>query len=280
MVMLRNVLAMSLALWMNAGFARSQVIVAHRGASHDAPENTLAAFQLAWQQKSDGIEADFHLTADGKIVCIHDPDTERTAGVRREVKATTFSELRQLEYGGWKGPRWNGQVIPALDEVLQAVPDGKLLVIELKSKRQIVPILAAELRRLDTSSIRLMIISFHEDTVQACKQQVPWARVHWLTRFAQADGSREYHPTAAQIAATVNRIGADGVGLHGKRDVIDAEFIRQLQSGGCDEFHVWTIDSIDDAKYFQSLGAVGITTNRPDYVGDALRNASELEVVK
>jgi glycerophosphoryl diester phosphodiesterase len=58
----------------------SQMIVAHRGASYDAPENTLAAFKLAWQQQSDGIEGDFYLTADRQIVCIHDADTKRTAG--------------------------------------------------------------------------------------------------------------------------------------------------------------------------------------------------------
>ena len=66
------------------------MITANRGASHDAPENTLAAFKLAWKQQADAIEGDFRLTADGKIVCIHDADTRRTCGVNLVVADTPF----------------------------------------------------------------------------------------------------------------------------------------------------------------------------------------------
>src|SRR3954469_20934435 len=79
--------------------ARGQFIVGHRGASHDAPENTLAAFKLAWAQGADGIENDWYLTSDGKLICSHDADTERTAGVKHVIKDTPFDELRKLDVG-------------------------------------------------------------------------------------------------------------------------------------------------------------------------------------
>jgi glycerophosphoryl diester phosphodiesterase len=270
MLMLRVVFVLSLALWVGESSAWSQIIVAHRGASHDAPENTLAAFELAWEQGSDGIEGDFYLTSDGKIVCIHDGDTERTASEKRMVEQSTLARLRELEYGGWKNPKWKGQVIPTFEEVLQTVPNGKTFVIELKSKTAIVPLLAAELERLDTSSIRLLIITFDQETAWACNQRMPSISVHWLTSFKQAANSA-YQPTARQVAATVRDVGAEGVGMKGAREVIDAEFIQQLTAGGCNEFHVWTIDSVDDARYFQDLGAVGITTNRPGMIRTAIQ---------
>lgn len=77
----------------------AQSIVAHRGASFDAPENTLAAFNLAWEQGADAIEGDFYLTADQQIACIHDKTTKRTAGVELKVADSTLDQLRELEYG-------------------------------------------------------------------------------------------------------------------------------------------------------------------------------------
>ncbi|MFV2065815.1 MAG: glycerophosphodiester phosphodiesterase family protein, partial [Pirellulales bacterium] len=102
--------------------ASGQLIVGHRGASHDAPENTLAAFQLAWQRGADGVEGDFYLTSDGHIVCIHDADTERVAGEKLIVAESTLADLRQLDVGAWKGERWRGEKIPTLEEVLATVP--------------------------------------------------------------------------------------------------------------------------------------------------------------
>ncbi len=272
MLTVRTILLCLFAVSFDVSLAMSQMIVAHRGASHDAPENTLAAFRLAWQQGSDGIEGDFFLTKDSKIVCIHDRDTERTAGVKKFVEESTLAELRELEYGSWKDKRWKGEVIPTLEEVVQTVPEGKLLVIELKSKRTIVPVLAEELSRIDTDSIRLLVIAFDEETVAASKKLMPDTKVHWLTRFKDDDGDGAYVPTAPQIAATVKRLGADGVGMHANRDVVDEGFIRQLKQAGCREFHFWTVDLVEDAEFYQSVGSMGITTNRPGEIAASLRD--------
>ncbi len=248
-----------------------QVIVAHRGASFDAPENTIAAFELAWQQGSDGVEGDFYLTRDQQIVCIHDRGTTRTTGVAKSVEESTLAELRQLEYGSWKDKKWDGEKIPTFRDVFMSIPEGGLFVIELKSKAKIVPFLASQLKSLDTGHIRLLIISFDKATVAACHEQIPEVRAHWLTGFQKNKVNGRFEPSAKEIAEVVNECGAAGVGMKGNRQVIDQLFIKQLKDSGCNEFHVWTIDQLNDAAYFQSLGAFGITTNKPALIGTIRR---------
>ncbi len=249
----------------------SQVIVAHRGASFDAPENTIAAFELAWQQGSDGVEGDFYLTRDQQIVCIHDRGTTRTTGVAKLVEESTLAELRQLEYGSWKDKKWKGEKIPTFKDVFKSIPEGGLFVIELKSKAKIVPFLASQLKSLDTEHIRLLIISFDKATVAACHEQIPEVRAHWLTGFQKNKVNGRFEPSAKEIAEVVNECGAAGVGMKGNRQVIDQLFIKQLKDSGCNEFHVWTIDQLKDAAYFKDLGAFGITTNKPALIGTIRR---------
>lgn len=250
--------------------ADSPFIIGHRGASYDAPENTLAAFELAWKLNADGVEGDFYLTPDKQIVCIHDADTKRTTGVKRRVESTPLAKLRELDAGSWKSPEFKAEKLPTFAEVLAAIPAGKRFVIELKSKSAIVPVLATQLRQAKRTDIEVLIISFDADTVAACKRELPDVRAHWLTSFKQSLLGKKWSPTAEEVAESVKRCGADGVGMNGKRDVIDAGFVRALKSGGCQEFHVWTIDEPEDARYFRDLGAVGITTNRPDVIRAAL----------
>ena len=136
-------------VWPNTCFA--QFIVAHRGASYDAPENTLAAFRLAWEQGADAIEGDFYLTADGQIVCIHDKTTKRVAPGQPEltVAKSTLQELRQLDVGRWKADKFAEERIPTLKEVLAIVPRQKRIFVEIKCGPEIVPILQQQLSDSD-----------------------------------------------------------------------------------------------------------------------------------
>lgn len=253
-------------------YAEVPMITAHRGASHEAPENTLAAFHLAWEQAADAIEGDFRLSADGEIVCIHDADTKRTCGVQLVVAETPFSRLRGLDYGRWKGEAFSGEACPTLAEVLEAVPAGKLFFVELKTGPEIVEPLCRLLEKRHVERDSIVIIAFDEETVAACKKQLPDVKAHWLTGFKEtAKGSGEWVPTAAAIAETVARCGADGVGLKGAREVVDEAFVTALAAGGVGEFHVWTIDEPDDARYFADLGAIGITTNKPAIIRNSLK---------
>ena len=95
-------MACLLGALLTGGVCAEVKIVAHRGASLDAPENTLAAFRLAWSQGADAIEGDFRLTKDGRIACLHDDTTQRTAGLDLTVADSTLAELRELDVGSWK----------------------------------------------------------------------------------------------------------------------------------------------------------------------------------
>jgi glycerophosphoryl diester phosphodiesterase len=110
-------------------------IIAHRGASFDAPENTRAAVDLAWQQNADAAEIDIHVSRDGEIVVIHDDNTRRTTGLDAEVAALSLEELKKLDAGIWKGLQFAGESIPTLDEILALIPPGRRLFIEIKSER-------------------------------------------------------------------------------------------------------------------------------------------------
>ena len=170
-------------------------IVAHRGASHDAPENTLAAFNLAWKQDADGIEGDFFLTSDRKIVCIHDEETSRLAGKKLFVERSNLAELRGLDVGLWKHAKFTGERIPLLRDVLDTVPDGKAIVIELKSKQKIVPVRMDELAELNDPALNVLIITFDAPTAAECKTLMPQYPVHWLTGVDE-------QASAKRIAAT------------------------------------------------------------------------------
>lgn len=265
-------IVMTVMLGPSARGQRPSFITAHRGASHDAPENTLAAFRLAWEQGADAIEGDFRLTADGRIVCLHDADTKRVARKNHVVAETRLDELRSLDVGDWKDPRFAGERPPTLAEVLATLPPGKRFFVELKTGSEIVPPLVADLAAWEGDLAALTIIAFDADTIAACKRALPQVKAHWLTSFKQDEATAAWRPSAEQIAATVKACGADGVGLQGERQVIDRGFVERLAAGGVGEFHVWTIDDPDYARFFRDLGAVGITTNRPAFLRAALED--------
>ena len=108
------------------------LIIAHRGASNLAPENTLASFRLAKELGADGIECDVQLTKDHKLVIAHDFFTDAHTGVKGDIYDMTFDELRQLDFGKWKSPEYEGEKIPTIEEVLDIGKDMKMMHIELK----------------------------------------------------------------------------------------------------------------------------------------------------
>ncbi|MCO6042484.1 glycerophosphodiester phosphodiesterase [Aeoliella sp. ICT_H6.2] len=254
--------------------ANAQLIVAHRGASHTAPENTLAAFRLAWEEGADGIEGDFYLSADNQIVCIHDKDTERTAGKKLIVEESSLEQLRALDVGSWKDAKYKGEKIPTLAEVLETVPEGKRMIIELKSGPEIVEPLQKVLADTDVPKDKMLIIAFDADTVLLCKRKMPEIKVHWLTGYKKSQFGA-WNPSLAKVVQTLRASGADGLGSNGKPDVFNEDFILRLKSAGLGEFHVWTIDDPKVAKFYIDQGAYGITTNRPGWLRKELGEALE-----
>ncbi|MCO5172146.1 MAG: glycerophosphodiester phosphodiesterase [Planctomycetes bacterium] len=108
------------------------LVIAHRGASADAPENTLAAVREAVRQTAHAIEVDLHQTRDGAVVALHDADVGRTTDGRGRVGDMTLAEVRALDAGSWFAPEHAGERVPTLAEVLAATPHDVLLVLEVK----------------------------------------------------------------------------------------------------------------------------------------------------
>jgi glycerophosphoryl diester phosphodiesterase len=241
-------------------------IVAHRGASYDAPENTLASFHLGWQQQADALEGDFHLTADGRIVCMHDAATGRTGDCDLTIKTSTFDQLRQVDVGLHKGARFAGLRIPTLAEVLATVPPGKKVFLELKATPAIVGPFQAELDRLRFPIEQVMVISFDTAVLAEVKRQMPGVKTAWLCGFVDSDGPAR--PTIAEILAVLRDIRADGLDCHAHPS-IDRAFAAKLRQGGM-SFNVWTVDKPEIALRFTDLGVDSITTNRPGFIRQAL----------
>lgn len=239
-------------------------MIAHRGAAHDAPENTLAAFELAWRQGADGVEGDFRLTRDGAIVCIHDADTRRTAGEAVTVAEATLAELRRLDVGCWKGERWRGARIPTLDEVLAAVPDQGMVFLEIKCGPEILPPLKAALAASRVPPGQVVVVSFHEAVVVEAKRLLPRVKALWLTAFETDQKTREVHPSPETILETLATTGADGVGCSA-HPAVDAALVQMLRAAH-KELHVWTVDDVATAERFVHLGVDSLTSNRAGWL--------------
>ncbi len=244
--------------------AQRTLIIAHRGASFDAPENTIAAFRLAWEQGADGIEGDFHLTADGVVVCCHDPTTGRTAPLDLACARASASDVVQLDVGSWKGPAWRGERMPTLDEVLANVPDGKRVFIEIKSGPDTIAPARAAIRDSRLRPEQIRIISFHTEVIRESKRVMPAITANWLTGFEHGDTTDQYRPTVTDIIETASDCRADGVGIKAAPH-IDTAFVKELETAGLG-LHIWTVNDPATAQRFIDLGAQSITTDRPGWL--------------
>lgn len=237
------------------------LIIAHRGASKEAPENTLAAFDLAWQQGADGIEGDFRLSSDGVIVCMHDATTARVSAQRLSVAKTPFAALRKVDVGSWKGAKWSEERIPSLQEVLSAVPEGKKIFIEIKCGTEIVEPLEKAIEQSALRPEQIVVIAFDEAVVARVKQLIPAVEANWITDFSRGLSDEA-------ILAILKTINADGLSCEADRRV-DEEFVGSLRREGMG-LHIWTVDNPDDASYFSALGVDSITTNGPGRMRELL----------
>ena len=152
------------------------LIIAHRGASHLAPENTLTAFRLAKTLGADGFECDVQITRDRHLVVAHDYLTDLKTGVHGNIPDMDFDDLRQLDFGKWKSPEFAGEKIPTLEEVLEVAQDFRMIHIELKPyfdrdeeivDRVIDAVLDAGLEE------KAVLTSFEYGTLRRVKERMP-----------------------------------------------------------------------------------------------------------
>ena len=237
-------------------------IIAHRGASADAPENTLASLKLGFQQGADAGELDIHLSKDGKLVVLHDPDTKRTAGVDKKVVDQTFDELRKLDVGGfgnWQGKGFT-EKIPTLDEALALVPKGKKMFIEIKCKNEALPALEQSLRRSQLSPDQTVIITFHYEVAEAAKKKFPDREVYFLHDYKEDKETGKF-PDVNELIAKAKAARLTGLNLN-YRFPLDKPTVDRIHAAGL-KLYTWTVDDAAKAKQLIDAGVDGVTTNRP-----------------
>ncbi len=243
-------------------------IVAHRGASADAPENTLASVKLGWKQNADAVEVDVHLTKDHNIVVSHDGNTRRTAGVDKNIVDQTLQEIQSLDAGSWRGKEWIGEKIPTLADVLATIPDNKRMFVEIKCGPEIIP----ELQRVVTASKKkpqqIAFISFSLEVCAEVKKAMPKHQVYFLCGFSLDEKTHAWRPTTDELIAAAQKAKIDGLDIACSGPV-DGEFVRKVHAAGLKAF-VWTVDDPGAAKLFKTIAMDGITTNRPAFLREQL----------
>lgn len=257
-----------LALFLlSAMSAQAVEIIAHRGFSARAPENTLAAFKLGWENRTDACELDVYLTADGKTAVIHDKDTKRTSGVNLDVAKSKQAELIALDAGSWKGKEWSSEKIPTLEQALATLPKGKQrFFIEVKCGAEIVPELKRILEPMKNRAAQLAIIAFKRDAAAESKKAMPWIQVYRLA----SGKTKDKKPTdLTQLIADTKKDKLDGLDLGMADFPWDEAMVKQIRDAGFG-LYVWTVNKPADVQRFAKLGVDGITTDDPVMVREAL----------
>jgi glycerophosphoryl diester phosphodiesterase len=242
-------------------------IIAHRGASHDAPENTLAAFKLGWEQQAEAVELDISLSKDGHVIVLHDADTRRTTGADHKVSQASLAELQSLDAGSWKGPQWKGEKIPMLSDAVALVPEGRRLFIEIKCGPEVLPALERVISASGKRPGQLVIIGFGYDTMQAAKKLLPRHEVYWLVSPKKESQGRL--PTVEEMVRKAKAASLDGLNLNFQFPM-DPGFVAKVREAGL-KLYAWTVNDAKIARRLAEAGVDGITTDRPAWLREQLK---------
>jgi len=235
------------------GGARDRpLVIAQRGASAEAPENTIAAFELSLAHGADGIELDVHLSRDGHPVILHDLSLERTTDGAGPVGARTVRELKRLDAGGWYGPVFRGQRIQTLQEVLERFRDRTRFWIELPQGSDVYP--GIEERVVSLVEIydvvdRALIQSFDHAALARCRG------FNRELRLGALVDRPPLHP--AGLAPGLVQAICPGV------DVLTEAGATGLRQSGL-ECYVWTVNEPAQVDRLVEWRVSGLITDRPD----------------
>ena len=235
------------------------IFLSHRGESDDAPENTMQAYQLAMDRQSDGIELDIRLTADGRIVCVHDADLKRVAGVPAVIAEHTLAELRKIH------------PVPELYEVLAILRPGSMIQIELKSTAALLP----ELRPLLTpelcGKLAVRISSFEAELLNAAADFFPE-----LPRLLLIDLIKHFGhlPTADETEALLRQYRATGVSLRANM-AFTADFVRELKARGLSVVG-WGVSNDELGLHLAEIGVDAMTCNHAVALRKIWRGSREI----
>lgn len=279
-------------------------VIAHRGASACAPENTLAAFALAHRMRADWFELDCTLSKDGEVIVIHDGSTKRTAGVDRPVAEMTLAELKELDAGSWFGPEFEGERLPTLGESLDFAQgrigvyievknsdDDRLLIASLVAatagETELTPELQAALMtqvagsgtrnlalsrrvidevRSRTMERQVVVQSFSPVVCLIVLSEAPELRVELLGSEDKDDPG--HWPRLVHIAKL---FGVDGFNAH--HESLSRERIADFHAGGM-SVAAWTVDDPAVMAQLVDWGVDALITNKPDLCRAVLEGRS------
>jgi glycerophosphoryl diester phosphodiesterase len=244
-------------------YRRKPLVLAHRGASYDAPENTLAAFRLAREMGADGVELDVLLSADDIPVVIHDFTVDKTTDGEGKVRDKTLRELKKLDAGSHFDYTFRSERIPTLDEALEAT--GDLIVnIELKSvglrPSPLEMATLAVIRRRNLQN-RVIISSFNPFALRRFHRLAPNIPLGFL-----------YAPDSPAWLK-IFMIGLPHEARHPYHGMIDAEFMKRTHANRY-RVNTWTVDDPARAAVLRDLEVDAIITNRPDVMLQMLGRSS------
>lgn len=231
------------------------IIFAHRGASAHAPENTLAAFELAVEQGADGIELDVKLSADGHVVVIHDQTLTRTTGRRGWGKSTTLDEMRALDAGSFFSEKFKGEKIPLLEEVFDKVGKRSIINVELTNYitlgDHLVESVCMLVKKFGLQK-RILFSSFAPLNLSKSRSYLPEVPVALLTwKGLRGMWGRSFGFAFGKYDA-----------LHPDyRDVTQQQiyYVHRLKQ----RIHVWTVNDETDLHRLFKWGVDGVITNDP-----------------
>ncbi|TXK79354.1 glycerophosphodiester phosphodiesterase [Paenibacillus sp. N3.4] len=236
------------------------IVIGHRGAAGEAPENTLASFALALEQGADGIELDVHLSADGEIVVCHDPDLDRTTNGTGFIHRKSWDEIKRLDAGLWFSEAYTGERVPLLREVFELVPSGILINIEVKHayeghmEKALLAFLQKSGRWED-----VVISSFDHKVIRRIKHAESKAKVGLL-----------YAANLIDHAAYARQIDIDVFSLHPYFHAIEKEDVQGALAAGL-EVYPYTVNRVEDYKRLIEKGVSGIITDFPAKLRDLLK---------
>ncbi len=242
--------------WRGAKDVRTRPLVAaHRGFSYVAPENTLASYRMAIETGADFAECDVYLTKDGVPVLMHDGTLERTAGFKGRLRDLTLEQVRQLDAGKWKAPKFAGERIPTLKEAIELTRGKLRFIIEIKEET-IAPEVLKVIQSTEIPPQDLMIFSFSAKAVDEIAKLEPRLPTTWLVEDPGVD-----EPAWRATISRALEIRASAIGTSLQH--VDPGFVRLAHECGLSVF-VWTVNEPQDVKYLVRMGVDVIISDRPD----------------
>jgi len=249
-----------------AGVPSFETLIAHRGESVDAPENTMPAYKTA-VSRGFGFECDIYLSKDGRVFTFHDSTLKRTSGGVNTNKCNnaTWDEISKLDvgnWGKWKGSKFAGARPALLEEVLELTRDGRWLYIDVKSYTgDIVPYVKAIFERQTKANPKnTLFLCMSVECGKAFKKLMPEYKVLSCLNCYKSWKKNAPPESVENIIAVTREMGADGVDLRFIREVTTSAYMKAIKDAGL-ELHVWTVDKLDDAVEAFKRGAQTVTTN-------------------